>query len=167
MYATHADGFESPARDRVSKQRSELDPLSATPTTNDAFEKFNGMADDQLEKLIAILTVELLTHGNHQSNTLVLKLAEAMDVKLREHWTPDAAWFKSYRKVQLVELLGKLEGANNAQSSDAKHADLVNRLSTLFVSAAEGTLADKKLAEKVNRWRPAPLDFEKKPKRGA
>ena len=51
----------------------------------------------------------------------------------------------------------ELKGAVHAPAPQRKKSELVELLAKLFADAADGTLEDKKLAEKLNSWLPANL----------
>jgi ParB/RepB/Spo0J family partition protein len=80
-----------------------------------------------------------------------------LDVDIRKHRRPDAAWLASYQKHQLAQLIVELKGPVHAPAPERKKFELVELLDKLFADAAEGKLQDKKLAERINSWRPANL----------
>ena len=88
---------------------------------------------------------------------MVCHLADELKVNIRNHWRPDAAWLAGYQKIQLSQLVSELLGPAHTPSPDKKKSELVEALAKLFTDAAEGTVEDKKLAERLNQWLPSNL----------
>jgi hypothetical protein len=79
-------------------------------------------------------------------------------VDARASWTPDADWFKGYRKLQLARLLGELRGpAHGSAAERRKKSELVEELASLFKEAEAGRMTDADLSARVNAWTPACL----------
>jgi len=159
LHAAKGEAFKSKSYAALSSLRVKCDPLVASKQidTVSAFTIFYQMKKNDLMQLIALLTVELLFNSPNHPSPFVMMLARDLKVSIRSDWTPDANWLGSYQKIQLTHLVTELLGAVHAPAADTKKSTLVENLSKLFTDAAEGTLADKSLAEKVNRWLPSPF----------
>jgi len=101
--------------------------------------------------------VSCITAHLQRPTDLVQHLAVQLKVSLRDGWKPDAAWLAGYQKIQLAHLITELLGAVHAPAPERKKSDLVEQLAKLFMDAADGSLADAKLAERVNQWLPSCL----------
>lgn len=153
------EGFKSNAFATLSVLRGKCDPTTGHKQfdTVMAYTLFSQMKKADLMQLIGLLTVELLFNNPHYPSPFVMELAKAAAVSIRSDWTPDAAWLGSYQKVQLSNLVIELLGAVHTPAPDTKKSTLVDNLAKLFADAAAGRLEDKQVAEKVNRWLPAPF----------
>jgi hypothetical protein len=87
----------------------------------------------------------------------VRHLADKLKVNIRNHWSPDAAWLAGFQKIQLAELVTQLLGPAHTPPLERKKSELVETLATLFATAADGQIEDKKLAERLNQWLPSNL----------
>ncbi|MFT3784909.1 MAG: ParB/RepB/Spo0J family partition protein [Tepidisphaeraceae bacterium] len=156
LHAEHDESFQSGAKQRIGRQLegSKVPALSGAQNDLKVFEALSALPNKDLDRLIALFTVDLLSHGAQRPQGLLLHLAGLLKVNIRKDWTPAAAWLRPYRKAQLADLLMTLCGRIAAPAPDAKHGDLVLKLDKLFKEAATGTLAVGKLAETVNRWLP-------------
>ncbi len=156
---TTQDGFTSACLDRLTEKRADLDPFSKQHVMDDvaAFEALGKLSDAKIDTLIDLLIAECIHAHMVRPTQLVQRLAETLQVDVRNDWRPDADWLSGYQKIQLAHLIGELKGAMHAPLPERKKSDLVTELAKLFADAAAGTLADKKLAERVNRWLPSNL----------
>jgi ParB family chromosome partitioning protein len=157
LLAEHNEAFRSEARQRMTRQWSQLKPLTQGRAMSDVevFESLVAMSDKELDRLIALLTAELLSHGAQRPNELLCHLAERLKVDVRTDWTPDADWLRAYRKGQLVDLIVTLCGKVATPASDAKHGELVAKLGGMFASARSGNLGENARASACNAWLPA------------
>jgi hypothetical protein len=157
LHAT-SEGFASPPFDRLREKREKIDPLATQSfvSDSDAYQKFGDLSPAKLDTLIELLTVECLTAHLQRRTDLVHHLAVELKVNIRDHWRPDAAWLSGYQKIQLMQFTTELKGPLHAPG-ERKKSELVDALATLFSDAAEGKLADKSLAEKLNLWLPSNL----------
>ena len=162
LHATMSEGFSSPAWDRLKAKRTKLDPFGNKHhmEDTDAYAALGDLSKSKLDALIDLLIVETLTAHLQRKTELVHLLANELKVDIRHCWRPDAAWLGSYTKLQLAHLTVELRGPTYAPAPDKKKSELVEALAKLFTDAAEGRLEDKKLAERVNRWRPVNLREE-------
>lgn len=158
LFADMEEAFVSPVKERLVEARKALDPLTESTyfDEKDVFERLSKLQVDPLCKLIDLLVVALLTHRPTKPTPLLCRLARELKVDLRAVWTPDAQWFKRFRKTQLIGLLTRFNGKLATPTPDTKHGDLVKRLADLFASADAGRL-DAKLTKQVKAWCPAPL----------
>jgi len=158
LHAEHHEGFACEAKDRLDKLRAEFDPFAQKPIASDleAFDILTKLSDEKLDALIAVQAIGLLGNTMRRATDLVMHLAGKLKVNLREHWTPDADWLKSYRKVQLSELHSKL---GSSTDTSLKHSELVEQLDALFKSAKAGKLPDKAAAKLINNWSPAEIEL--------
>ena len=98
------------------------------------------------------------TRGLPYTPRSVGRLATDLGVNVRHQWRPDAAWLAGYQKAQLVHLAYVLRGpAHGPAAERKKKSELVAELAQLFADAAEGTLPDAALAERLNAWMPGNL----------
>jgi hypothetical protein len=164
LHATMSEGFASPAWDRLKEKRVKLDPFADKHhmEDTDAYAALGELSKAKLDNLIDLLIVETLTAHLQRKTELVHLLATELKVDIRQCWRPDAAWLSSYTKIQLAHLITELRGPTYAPSPDKKKSELVDAVAKLFTDAAEGTLEDKKLTERVNRWLPVNLREEAK-----
>jgi hypothetical protein len=66
--------------------------------------------------------------------------------------------FSEAKVKGLTHLIGELRGPVYAKAAEVKKkTELVSQLAKLFTDAAEGSLEDAKLAEKLNAWLPSNL----------
>lgn len=158
LHAEHHDGFKSEAKDRLDKLRAECDPLAQKLVASDveAFDILAKLSDEKLDALIAVLAVGLLGNSMRYAASLVVQLGGKLKVNLREHWTPDADWLKSYRKVQLIDLQTKL---GTSADPGLKHSELIQQLDALFKSAKARKLQDKAVVKSFNNWSPTEIEL--------
>lgn len=154
-----SEGFSSPAWEELRQKRAKLDPLASEHSVSDrdAYERLAKLSGAKLDALIDLLIVECLTAHTLRRTELVCELADELKVNVRGSWRPDAAWLLSFQKFRLSQLIGELKGPVHAPGPERKKSELVEILAKLFADAAEGTLEDKQLAERVNRWLPSNL----------
>jgi len=159
LHAGNSEGFTSPAHDRLQAVRAKLDPFVKADSVDDvqAYGGLGQLSEKKLDALIALLAVELITAHPQRPTALVALMADELKVNVRDDWKPDAAWLGSFQKIQLAHLVTELKGAVHAPAPERKKSELVEHLSKLFASAADGTLEDKALAVKVKGWLPANL----------
>lgn len=163
----HADDAEarvnSAIRSALVKLREEIDPFAKEQFVDDVqgYRRLCKLSEAKLDALIELLSVECLTAHLQRRTPLIEHLAKELAVKVREDWRPDAVWLSGYQKVQLAHLIGELCGAVNRPAEDRKKSELILSLEKLFADAAEGKLADTKLAERVNGWLPSNLRQQK------
>jgi ParB family chromosome partitioning protein len=158
LHAEGTEGFASPARAALRARREALDPFIREfhVRDEDAYRRLAGLSEPQLDDLIALLTVETLTAHAVRRTDLVCRLADELQVNVRDGWRPDAAWLGSYQKFQLAGLIGALRGPVHGSAAERrKKSELVAQAQTLFADAAEGRLTDMELAARVNSWLPA------------
>ncbi len=153
------EGFSSEAFKRVQEKRAKFDPFHDQNLVEDrqGYEQLKTLTESKLNALIDLLVVECITANLQHQTDLVRHLAQELKVNVREHWKPDVAWLSSFQKIQLAHLITELKGPVHARAPEKKKSELVDLLAKLFVDAADGTLEDKPLAERVNRWVPANL----------
>lgn len=151
-----SDGFSSGAFDRLREKRTKLDPFRKEHSVEDvhAYEALEKLSASKLDALIDLLVVDCITAHMQRRTDLVCRLAAELKVNIRGHWRPDAIWLSSFQKIQLAHLITELKGAVHAPAPERKKSELVELLAKLFTDAAEGKLADKKMADRVNRWQP-------------
>lgn len=160
LEATRAEGFTSPVFDRLADKRKKLDPLVDVAHVEDgeAYKQISVLSKGKLDALIDVLIVDALTCHALRPTVLVQTLANELEVDFRRDWRPDAKWLASFQKAQLSHLMGELYGpVYDAAREKRKKSELVEVLAKLFADAAEGTLEDAKLSDRVNRWLPASL----------
>jgi len=159
-HADHAEGFTSPALDKLRERRAELDPLHDKHYVedHDAYAALKALPDKQVDALVDLLTVETISAHLQRRTELVWRLADELGVEVRRYWRPDERWLSGYQKIQLAQLVQELGGPTYAATVDGKKkSELVAELAKLFTDAAEGRLEDAKLAAKVNGWLPSNL----------
>ena len=157
-----SDGFSSAAFDRLRDRRAKLDPFHSQHYVEDGkgYEQLVTLSASKLDALIDFLTVECITAHLQRRTELVHHLATELKINVRNGWRPDAQWLSGFQKIQLAHLIIELKGQINAPAPERKKSELVEVLAKLFTDAAEGTLEDKQLAERVNRWLPSNLREE-------
>jgi ParB/RepB/Spo0J family partition protein len=144
-------------------RRDALDPLLGKSWVDEAeaYRTINQLDDRRLDALIESLTVAAVSGSLAGRSSLVALLAADLEVDVRASWTPDAEWFKGYRKLQLARLLGELRGPahgpRKAAAERRKKSDLVEELASLFKEADAGRMTDADLSARVNAWTPACL----------
>ena len=154
-----ADGFASPALDRLQAQRAKLDPFAEQPFVEDGqgYEQLGHLSAAKLDALVDLLVVECVTAHLQRRTELVHRLAGELKVNVRDGWRPDAAWLSGFQKAQLLHLIDELNGPCHGSRPERKKSELVDVLTVIFAGAANGALEDKQLAERANRWLPANL----------
>ncbi len=164
LCASNSEGFKSPAYDRLRAIRAKLDPFADAHDVEDceAYDRLGKLSQAKLDALIDVLMVDLITAHLQRPTPLVVRLAEELNVNVRDDWRPDAAWLGAYQKIQLAHLVTELKGAINAPPPDRKKSELVEQLDRLFTDADQGKLDDKKLAAQVNAWVPTNLRVNEK-----
>ncbi|MFT3686406.1 MAG: ParB/RepB/Spo0J family partition protein [Phycisphaerales bacterium] len=151
---------KSDAHDARQLALREIDPLATQhfASETDAYEAVKHLREKRLDQLIEALTINLLTAHPARSTPLIQMLRRDLRVDIRKLWTPDATWLAGYKKCQLVELIGELQGhVYTHATKQAKKSDLVESLAKLFGEAAAGQMADKDMSERFNRWLPVNL----------
>ena len=143
----------------MREKRAKVDPFAGERYIDDckAFEQIEKLSKSKLDALIDLLTVDCITAHLQRRTELVHNLAVQLGVNVRDDWRPDAAWLSGFQKIQLAHLITDLKGAVHAPGPERKKSELIDLLAKLFADAAEGTLEDKKLAERVNSWLPSNL----------
>lgn len=159
-----SDGFVSPTFNQLKDKRAKVDPFHGQHFVEDThgYEQLGKLSAVKLEALIEALIVEHVTVHMMRPTPLVQRLAEELELNVRDHWRPDAAWLSSFQKIQLAHLLVELKGPVHAPTPESKKSALVEALAKLFEDAAEGRLEDKRLADRVNSWLPSNLRKLKK-----
>lgn len=152
--------FASEAWEGLSAQRSELDPLHDEDAiyreSVEVYRQIEALPGEQLDRLIDLLIVQSVAGPLHHRNDLIAVLVETLGVELRAFWTPDAAWFAGYRKIQLADLLGKLRGTAYGHAAvRMKKSQLVESVTAMFALAREDKLNDPALEQRVNAWLPS------------
>jgi ParB family chromosome partitioning protein len=158
VHAESSETFASPALDDLRTRRLRLDPFVGEAYVDDdaAYTRLDALPEEQLDDLIALLTVETLTAHLSRRTGLVCRLADELTINVRDGWRPDAAWLGSYQKYQLAQLIGTLRGPVYGSAAEKKKkSEVVAQAATLFADAAEGRLTDPELAARVNGWLPA------------
>jgi ParB-like chromosome segregation protein Spo0J len=141
-------------------RRDVLDPLLGKLWVDEAeaYRTINQLDDRRLDALIESLTVAAVSGSLAGRSPLMALLAADLEVDVRASWTPDAEWFKGYRKLQLARLLGELRGpAHGSAAERRKKSELVEELASLFKEADAGRMTDADLSARVNAWTPACL----------
>jgi ParB/RepB/Spo0J family partition protein len=163
LEASMGNTFKSSIFDRLKEKRAKLDPFTDRHHVDDqeGYLRLGELPDSQVNALIDLLTVECVTAHMVHRTELVQHLSQELEVDVRKDWRPDAPWLSSFKKIQLAHLITELKGAVHAPAPERKKSELVEVLAKLFADAADGNLADKELAERVNRWLPANLRKEK------
>jgi hypothetical protein len=153
------DGFKSAAHDRLQAIRKKLDPFVKENCVDDvqAYERLAQLSEKELDALIGVLVVELVTAHLQRPTPLVVRLAEELKVNVRDDWRPDAKWLGSFQKIQLAHLVTELRGSVHAPPPERKKTELVTQLARLFGEGAAGKLEDKESAGTINTWLPANL----------
>lgn len=160
LHASQGETFASAAFDRLSKQRSKLDPFADDHYVEDhsGYARLSELSPSKLDALTDLLIVDCLTAHLQRETELVTLLAGELGVNVRDYWRPDSAWLEGYQKIQLAHLMAELRGpVYDPARETRKKSELVEALAKLFADAAEGKLEDKPLAERANRWLPANL----------
>lgn len=159
IHAEKGEGFTSPAFNRLTEQRAKLDPFVEQfhVDEQEAYQQLSKLKPGKLDDLIDLLIVNCLTAHLQRRTELINHLATELKVKVQDDWRPDAAWLSGFQKIQLAHLIIELKGSAHAPAPDRKKSELVEQLSQLFTTAAEGQLEDKALAQKVNAWLPSSL----------
>jgi ParB family chromosome partitioning protein len=159
LHAGNEESFSSPSQQHLSKLRAKLDPFADAHflKDTDAYEKLSKLSNAKLDSLIDLLIVECVTADLRRPTELVFRLGEELKINLRKHWKPDANWLSGYRKIQLLDLLTTLTGTDASNEPERKKSELVDTLAKLFHEAADGTLEDKAMADRVNAWLPSNL----------
>ncbi len=158
LHAENAEGFTSPALEKLRQKHAELVPFQQDAYVEEAnaYACLGALSEPQLDALIDLLTVECLTAHLQRRTELVRLLADELKVEVRQEWRPDAAWLASYQKLQLARLIGDLRGPAYANAAEKKKkSELVQQAAVLFADAAEGRLTDPALAQRVNQWLPS------------
>jgi hypothetical protein len=102
---------------------------------DDAYRTLAKLSEEQLDKLIALLTVELLDTDLHYPTPFIGLLADELQVDVRQAWRPDAAWLDGYTKLQLAELLATLRGpASGHAAANLKKSELVTQVNATKLS---------------------------------
>ncbi len=141
-------------------RRDAMDPLLGKSWVDEAeaYRTINQLDDRRLDALIESLIVAAVSGSLAGRSPLVALLAADLEVDVRASWTPDAEWFKGYRKLQLARLLGELRGpAHGSAAERRKKSELVEELASLFKEADAGRMTDADLSARVNAWTPACL----------
>ena len=101
--------------------RDALDPLLGKSWVDEAeaYRTINQLDDRRLDALIESLIVAAVSGSLAGRSPLVALLTSDLEVDVRASWTPDAEWFKGYRKLQLARLLGELRGPGPRVGSGA------------------------------------------------
>ena len=147
-------------------RRDALDPLLGKSWVDEAeaYRAINQLDDRRLDTLIESLIVAAVSGSLAGRSPLVALLAADLEVDVRASWTPDAEWFKGYRKLQLARLLGELRGPTHgprkAATERRKKSELVEELASLFKEADAGRMTDADLSARVNAWTPGKLLVE-------
>jgi ParB family chromosome partitioning protein len=159
LQATNHEGFVSAVFDDLRARRAKLDPFVDQSVVEDwnGYSRLSELSGSKLDAFIDLLTVECITAHLQRRTELVYHLAQKLKVNIRNHWRPDAAWLSGFQKIQLSHLITELAGPGQTPAAERKKSELVDVLAKLFTDAAQGTLEDKKLAERVNRWLPSNL----------
>ena len=154
-----SEGFESAAFSRLREKRAKLDPFDKQSFVEDCqgYEQLKKLSASKLDVLIDLLIVDCITAHMQRQTELVHRLATELEVNLRDHWRPDAAWLSSFQKIQLAHLIVELMGPTHAPAPERKKSELVEVLTQLFADAAEGKVQDKQLAHRLNCWLPSNL----------
>lgn len=159
LHAQNAERFQSETLDTLRTRQDAIDPLKDERfiEEDEGYRRLCGLSETQLDAIIDTLIVASITgHGNRET-PLVQTLAQELDVSIRKHWTPDAAWLAGYQKIQLADLIGTLRGpAHGSAALGRKKSELVSELAALFSQArnAAGGFEDPGLVERVNSWEP-------------
>lgn len=141
-------------------RRDAADPLRDQSWVDEAeaYGVINQLDDRRLDALIESLIVAAVSGSLSHRSPLAGLLASDLEVDVRASWTPDAEWFKGYRKLQLARLIGELRGpAHGAAAERRKKSELVEEVASLFKEADAGRMADPDLSARVNGWTPACL----------
>jgi hypothetical protein len=141
-------------------RRDTMDPLLGKSWVDEAeaYRTINQLDDRRLDALIESLIVAAVSGSLAGRSPLVALLTADLEVDARASWTPDADWFKGYRKLQLARLLGELRGpAHGSAAERRKKSELVEELASLFKEAEAGRMTDADLSARVNAWTPACL----------
>jgi ParB/RepB/Spo0J family partition protein len=159
LQASNPDGFGSSVFDALKAKRAKLDPFIDQSFVEDevGYARLADMSGSKVDALIDLLTVECISAHLQRRTPLVHHLAEELEVNIRTHWRPDAAWLSGFQKIQLSHLITELVGPGQTPAPERKKSELVEVLATLFTDAADGKLADKALSDRVNQWLPANL----------
>jgi ParB/RepB/Spo0J family partition protein len=159
LHVSNEENFSSPSHEHLSRLRGKLDPFADAQFLRDidAYAKLTKLSNAKLDALIDLLIVECVTADLKKPTELVFRLGEELEVNLRKHWKPDAAWLSGYRKIQLLDLLTTLTGTDAANGSERKKSELVDVLAKLFRDAADGKLEDTAMMDRINAWLPSNL----------
>jgi len=160
LQVTQGESFESASAERVKEKLTELDPFIEDHFVEDqaAYDRLSELSGSRLDKLIDLLTVQCVTAHLQRRTDLVYHLSVELKVNIRRFWRPDAAWLAGYQKIQLSHVMSELHGRLYDPTRESrKKTELVEVLTKLFTDAAEDTLGDKQLAERVNQWLPSNL----------
>ena len=106
------------------------------------YEAISQLSDEALDTLHLLLPVLCFGQGNcdelDTGESLFNRVAQELEVDMRQWWRPDAAYLNRRTKAQLLEI-AKDSGATDTLGSLAKHtkADLVNALCQYFAGETE------------------------------
>ena len=129
------------------------------------YEAVKALSDSDLDQLHVLLTALSFGQGNMDvldtSDSLFNRVAADLDVRMRDHWRPDAAFLSRRSKEQLAAIARESGAAACLGGVGSyKKGELVKALERFFTRAAEG---DEKLPsdaiEKANAWLPGGMAF--------
>ena len=129
------------------------------------YEAVKALSDSTLDQLHVLLTALSFGQGNMDvldtSDSLFNRVAADLDVRMRDHWRPDAAFLSRRSKEQLAAIARESGAAACLGGVGSyKKGELVKALERFFTRAAEG---DEKLPsdaiEKANAWLPGGMAF--------
>lgn len=129
------------------------------------YEAVKALFDNDLNQLHVLLIALSFGQGNMEAldtgDSLFNRVAADLDVRMRDHWRPDAAFLSRRSKEQLAEIARESGAAACLGGVGGyKKGELVKALERFFTRAAEG---DEKLPseaiDKANAWLPGGMAF--------
>ena len=156
---SRTQGFVSSILDAQRERRNSADIVAQEESVSEveAYERLCSLTEEGLDALIDTLTLDVLRANTNKPTPFVRKLRETLGVQIRSCWTPDASWLSGYRKAQLAELFGQLNGPTHGPATaPRKKAELISCLAHLFKTAAHSPaqIDDPELVEQLNTWLP-------------
>ncbi|WP_299438139.1 ParB/RepB/Spo0J family partition protein [uncultured Rhodospira sp.] len=120
-------------------------------------------SDSELDALLALLTA--LEFGQSHCNaldtdekSLFNHVARDLDVAMRNHWTPDAAFLSRRTKDQITQIAGEAGALQKGPFARLTKSDLVKLMERHFIQAAEATDPNED-QQRANAWLPEAMQF--------
>lgn len=135
--------------------------LSSDPAA--LFDTLKEFSDSELDALLALLTA--LEFGQSHCNgldtdekSLFNHVARDLDVAMRDHWTPDAAFFSRRTKDQITQIAADAGAVQKGPFAGRTKSDLVKLMERHFTQAAEASDPNDD-QQRANEWLPEAMQF--------